>query len=91
MNDQKRRIIALESALMQKTKEYERALASEQVKHRDEIKELLSHSNPHSSSNCRRGSESTGWQRSSFAGKGSTEMLENPKAPRATQQEMVKR
>lgn len=89
MNDQKRRIIALEDALVQKTKEYERALASEQAKHRDEIKELLNHSNPHSNSNCRRGSESTGWQRSSFVGKCSTEMLEYPKA-RTTQQDLVK-
>ncbi|KAF1336588.1 Kinesin-like protein, partial [Globisporangium splendens] len=64
LTDQRRRTAVLEDNLVQKTKEYERALASEEAKHRAEIKELLSR-NPHSSSGSQ---EQTLWKRSASIG-----------------------
>ncbi|ETL98806.1 hypothetical protein, variant 1 [Phytophthora nicotianae] len=45
INEQKRRIATLESCLQQKTSEYDRALASEAVRHREEMQALLRRNN----------------------------------------------
>ncbi|KAF4034346.1 Kinesin motor domain [Phytophthora infestans] len=51
INEQKRRIATLESCLQQKTSEYDRALASEAARHRDEMQTLVRRDNHmHSSS-----------------------------------------
>ncbi|KAI9992200.1 hypothetical protein PInf_017585 [Phytophthora infestans] len=51
INEQKRRIATLESCLQQKTSEYDRALASEAARHRDEMQTLVRRNNHmHSSS-----------------------------------------
>lgn len=42
--DQKRKILALENAFSQRNREHERALAAKEVKHREEITEILRHS-----------------------------------------------
>ncbi|TYZ66774.1 hypothetical protein PybrP1_001439, partial [[Pythium] brassicae (nom. inval.)] len=51
LTGQRRRIAALEESRAQQAKEYERALAAEEAKHRAEIRELLSR-NPHASANA---------------------------------------
>lgn len=65
MGDQRRRIAALEETVVQKTKEFERALASEEAKHRIEIRELLSSRNPHED---QQQNQQTMWQRSASIG-----------------------
>ncbi|EEY56932.1 kinesin-like protein [Phytophthora infestans T30-4] len=51
INEQKRRIATLQSCLQQKTSEYDRALASEAARHRDEMQTLVRRDNHmHSSS-----------------------------------------
>jgi hypothetical protein len=43
ISEQKKKIIHLEDQLLQKTREYERALAAEESKHKEEINNLLLH------------------------------------------------
>lgn len=65
MSDQRRRIAALEETVVQKTKEFERALASEETKHRAEIRDLLSSRNPHEDQQRQ---QQAMWQRSASIG-----------------------
>lgn len=64
LNDQRRRLATLEETLVQKMKEYERALAAEETKHRAEIRDLLNRNPNAASAQTLEQQQPTMWKRS---------------------------